>query len=53
MVLDEDVGLDEKLGYADVEWMECFENPTQWMINKVIPLQGEMDMGVDNGRIYT
>lgn len=32
---------DDKLGYVDVEWMECFENPTQWMVNKLFKLQGE------------
>lgn len=43
---------DDKLGIVDVEWMDCFTNPTMWEMNKLMNLQGEQDMGSDLGRIY-
>jgi hypothetical protein len=32
---------DDILGSVEVEWMDCFTNPTVWEVNKLLPLTGE------------
>lgn len=43
---------DDILGSASVEWMDCFTSPTIWEVNKIVPLLGEQDMGIDLGKVY-
>lgn len=43
---------DDKLGTCEIDWMDCFTNPTSWEVNKLVKLEGENDMGVDLGKIY-
>ena len=52
-MLDEDkLARDDTLGFVDVEWKTCYENPGLWMVNKLFPLDGQKVFGKDLGEIY-
>jgi hypothetical protein len=52
-VLDEDkLASDDTLGFVDVDWKTCYENPGLWMVNKLLPLDGPKTFGKDLGEIY-
>ena len=37
---DDDWGIDDTIGYCNVDWMPCIENSGKWMVNKIYDLDG-------------